>query len=207
MAQPGLDTYEPAYADETAVLMAHAFDRIQAPDGASTYLRLSTRVIAQPERADDAWRQGAIDGAYWLKAPAPGARLALVFSGALAPEALAAFEALSEDMPEVGLLAVTSADVLHRDWTASGRSRWTGEGVRAPSTIETLLAPLDRDAGLVTLTDGAPLALSWLGSVRGQRVRALGLEVFGQSGDLPDLYGRYRLDADAVLDACADLLT
>jgi pyruvate dehydrogenase E1 component len=42
--------------------------------------------------------------------------------------------------------------------------------------------------------------------VRGQRVRALGLETFGQSGDLPDLYAKYRLDADAVLDACADLL-
>ncbi len=209
MAQPGLDTYELAFADETAVLMAHAFDRIQAPDGASTYLRLSTRVIAQPERVDDAWRQGTIDGAYWLRAPAPGAKLALVFSGALAPEALAAFEALSEDMPEAGLLAVTSADVLHRDWTRGGRARWTGEGARnAPraSTIETLLSTLDRDAGLVTLTDGSPLALSWLGSVRGQRVRALGLETFGQSGDLPDLYGKYRLDAEAVLDACADLL-
>jgi pyruvate dehydrogenase E1 component len=205
MAQPGLDTYEPAFADETAVLMAHAFDRIQDPDGASTYLRLSTRVIAQPERVDDDWRRGVVDGAYWLKAPAPGAKLAIIYSGALAPEALAAFEALSEDMPEAGLLAVTSADVLHRDWTASGRARWTGEGARA-STIETLLAPLDRDAGLVTLTDGAPLALSWLGSVRGQRVRALGIEVFGQSGDLPDLYGKHRLDAEAVLDACADLL-
>lgn len=205
MAQPGLDTYEPAFADETAVLMAHAFDRIQAQDGGSTYLRLSTRVIAQPERPDDAWRRGVVDGAYWLKAPAPGAKLAIVYSGALAPEALAAFQALSEDMPEAGLLAVTSADVLHRDWTAAGRARWTGEGPRV-STIETLLAPLDRDAGLVTLTDGAPLALSWLGSVRGQRVRALGLEAFGQSGDLPDLYSKYRLDADAVLDACADLL-
>jgi hypothetical protein len=73
MAQPGLDTYEPAYADETAVLMAHAFERIQAKDGCSTYLRLSTRVIAQPERTDDAWRQGVVEGAYWLKAPAPGA--------------------------------------------------------------------------------------------------------------------------------------
>ncbi|HWW27353.1 MAG TPA: transketolase, partial [Caulobacter sp.] len=62
MSQPGLDSYEPAFADETAVLMAHAFDRIQAKDGASTYLRLSTRVIAQPERADDAWRQGVVDG-------------------------------------------------------------------------------------------------------------------------------------------------
>jgi pyruvate dehydrogenase E1 component len=54
--------------------------------------------------------------------------------------------------------------------------------------------------------DGSPAALSWLGSVRGHRVRALGLEGFGQSGDVPDLYRRYRLDADAVLDAAADLL-
>jgi len=205
MAQPGLDTYEPAFADETAVLMAHAFARIQAVAGASTYLRLSTRVIDQPQRLDDAWRTGVVEGAYWLRPPAPGARLAIVYSGALAPEALAAFEALSEDMPEAGLLAVTSSDCLHRDWTASGRSRWTGEGPRT-STVERLLADLDRDAGLVTLTDGSPLALSWLGSVRGQRVRALGLETFGQSGDLPDLYGKYRLDAEAVLDACADLL-
>jgi pyruvate dehydrogenase E1 component len=205
MSQPGLDSYEPAFADETAVLMAHAFEQIQAVDGCATYLRLSTRVIDQPTRADDAWRQGAIDGAYWLREPAPGARLAVIYAGALAPEALAAHDALLEDEPGAGLLAVTSADVLHRDWTAAGRSRWT-EGAARVSTIERLLAPLARDAGLVTLIDGSPAALSWLGSVRGQRLRALGLETFGQSGDLPDLYAKYRLDPDAILDACADLL-
>jgi pyruvate dehydrogenase E1 component len=205
MSQPGLDSYEPAFADETAVLMAHAFNQIQAERGASTYLRLSTRVVTQPERADDAWRQGVIEGAYWLRPPAAGARLAIVYAGAMAPEALAAFEAVLEDEPDAGLLAVTSADVLHRDWTAAGRSRWTNGGPRA-STIETLLAPLSRDGGLVTVIDGAPSTLSWLGSVRGMRLRALGLEVFGQSGDLPDLYAKYRLDADAILDACADLL-
>jgi pyruvate dehydrogenase E1 component len=205
MSQPGLDSYEPAFADETAVLMAYAFGQIQAEEGASTYLRLSTRVIAQPERADDVWRQGVIDGAYWLRPPAPSARLAIVYSGALAPEALAAFEAVLEDEPGAGLLAITSADVLHRDWTRAGRSRWTDGGPRV-STIESLLAPLSRDAGLVTVIDGAPSTLSWLGSVRGMRLRALGLETFGQSGDLPDLYAKYRLDPDAILDACADLL-
>ncbi len=85
MSQPGLDSYEPAFADETAMLMAHAFGQIQAEQGASTYLRLSTRVIAQPVRADDAWRKGVVDGAYWLRPPAPGARLAIVYAGALAP--------------------------------------------------------------------------------------------------------------------------
>lgn len=205
MSQPGLDSYEPAFADETAVLMSHAFGQIQAEEGSSTYLRLSTRVIAQPERTNDAWRQGVMDGAYWLRPPAPDARLAIVYAGALAPEALAAFEAVLEDEPGAGLLAVTSADVLHRDWTRAGRSRWT-EGKLHTSTIETLLAPLSRDAGLVTVIDGAPSTLSWLGSVRGMRLRALGLETFGQSGDLQDLYAKYRLDTDAILDACADLL-
>ncbi|MDB5471229.1 MAG: transketolase [Caulobacter sp.] len=205
MSQPGLDSYEPAFADETAVLMAHAFDRIQREDGGSTYLRLSTRSLTQPARADDAWRAGVIAGAYWMKSPAPGARMALVYSGAIAPEALAAFEAILEDLPEAGLLAVTSPDVLHADWTAAGRARWTGGEART-STAERLLEPLAADAVLVTVLDGSPAALSWLGSVRGQRVRALGMESFGQSGDLPDLYAKYRLDADAIVDACADLL-
>lgn len=205
MSQPGLDSYEPAFADETAVLMAHAFARIQAEDGGSTYLRLSTRVIDQPERPDETWRAGCVAGAYWLRPPAPGARLALVYSGAIAPEALAAHAALVEDEPGAGLLAVTSPDVLHADWTAAGRARWTGGAARV-STAEALLSARAPGAGLVTVIDGAPAALSWLGSVRGQRVRALGLESFGQSGDLPDLYARYRLDADAILDACADLL-
>jgi pyruvate dehydrogenase E1 component len=205
MSQPGLDSYEPAFADETAVLMAHAFDRIQREDGGSTYLRLSTRALTQPERANDAWRTGTVEGAYWMRPPAPGARLALVYSGAIAPEALAAFEAIAEDMPEAGLLAVTSPDVLHADWTAAGRARWTGGEARA-STAERLLADLAQDAVLVTVLDGSPAALSWLGSVRGQRVRALGMETFGQSGDLPDLYAKYRLNSDAIIDACADLL-
>ncbi len=205
MSQPGLDSYEPAFADETAVLMAHAFDRIQREDGGSTYLRLSTRSLVQPVRADEAWRRGVIEGAYWMKPPAAGAKLALVYSGAIAPEALAAFEAILEDLPEAGLLAVTSPDVLHADWTAAGRARWTGGEARM-ATAERLLEPLAADAVLVTVLDGSPAALSWLGSVRGQRVRALGMESFGQSGDLPDLYAKYRLDADAIVDACADLL-
>ena len=205
MAQPGLDSYEPAFADETAVLMAHAFERMQAAKGGATYLRLSTRVLAQPQRSDDAWREGTVRGAYWLKKPSPGARLAIAYGGAVAPEAMAAFEALREDEPGAGLLAVTSPDLLHARWTAKGRERWTGETDQV-ETVEDILTPLAPDAGLVTVLDGSPSALSWLGSVRGHRVRALGLEQFGQSGDIPDLYGRYRLDASAILDACADLL-
>ncbi|MGE5501075.1 MAG: transketolase, partial [Ignavibacteriales bacterium] len=206
MAQPGLESYEPAFADETAVLMARAFERMQQPDGGSTYLRLSTRVLAQPVRDNTDWQGGAVRGAYWLKNPSPGARLAIAYCGAVAPEAMAAWEALIEDEPGAGLLAITSPDRLHADWTARGRARWTKSETGEVETIEDILAPLAPDAGLVTVLDGAPNTLSWLGSVRDHRVRALGVEQFGQSGDIPDLYAKHRLDPDAILDACADLL-
>ncbi len=54
----------------------------------------------------------------------------------------------------------------------------------------------------MTLIDGHPATLSWLGAVRGHRVQALGVEHFGQSGAFSELYAKYRLDADALLDAC-----
>jgi pyruvate dehydrogenase E1 component len=74
---------------------------------------------------------------------------------------------------------------------------------RAPSPIERLLGALSRDARIVTVMDGHPLALSWLGSVRGQRVVPLGIETFGQSGDIGDLYRTCKLDAAAIIDAVA----
>jgi pyruvate dehydrogenase E1 component len=205
MGQPGLTHYEPAFADELALLLRHAFQQCQEPDGASTYFRLSTRQLDQPVRADGAWEAGALAGGYWLVPPAPGAGLAVVYSGAVAPEALAAFEALREDEPGAGLLAVTSPDLLHRGWSAATRARWTG-GARSASHVEQLLSPLAPGAGLVSVLDGSPSALSWLGSVRGMRQRALGVETFGQTGDLPDLYRTYRLDADAIVEAAADLV-
>jgi pyruvate dehydrogenase E1 component len=203
MGQPGLTYWEPAFADELALLLRDAFDAIQRPDGESSYFRLSTRQLIQPVRASDAWKAGALAGAYWLREPSEGSELAIIYTGALAPEAVAAFEHVSEDVPGAGLMAVTSAGVLHRDWMAVSRSNWSG--AKRVSHIESLLAPLASDARLVTLIDAAPSTLSWIGSVKGMALKALGVERFGQTGDLPDLYQTYRLDADAVLDAVAEL--
>ena len=61
-------------------------------------------------------------------------------------------------------------------------------------------------AGLVTIADAAPASLSWLGGVIGQRVAPLGVEKFGQTGNLADLYAAYRLDGDAITEAVAELL-
>ncbi|HEX6375782.1 MAG TPA: transketolase [Allosphingosinicella sp.] len=204
LGQPGLRHYEPAFADELALFMEEAFRLMQAADGESVYLRLTTRTIVQIERSDEGWKADALAGGYWLRPPAPGAEAALVYAGALAPEALAAWQALRDDVPGLGLLAITSPDLLHRGWSERRRGRWGGRG-SAASHVEQLLAPLAPDAGLVTLLDAAPASLSWLGGVLGHRVSPLGVERFGQTGTLPDLYREYRLDVDAIVEAAAEL--
>ncbi|HEX7946161.1 MAG TPA: transketolase [Phenylobacterium sp.] len=204
MGQPGLTYFEPAFVDELAAIMRWSFEHLQAPDGGSVYLRLTTRTIDQVERSDSAWEADALKGGYWLKPAGPGAKAAVVYTGAIAPEALAAWEQLVDDLPGLGLLAVTSPDLLHRGWSARQANRWTG-GAREPSHVEALLGDLAPDAGLVTILDGSPSALSWLGGVRGMRVSPLGVDRFGQTGDLEDLYRTYRLDADAIVEAAAEL--
>lgn len=203
MGQPGLTSYEPSFADELTLMMRHAFERMQEADGSSFYLRLSTRAIPQIVREDASWEDGALKGGYWLKRPSGKAQAAIVFSGAVAPEALAAWEQLA-DVDGIGLLNITSPDLLHRGWTARRAARWTGNKP-TPCHAEVLLSALAPGAGLVTVIDGSPSALSWLGAVKGMRVSPLGVERFGQTGDLPDLYRTYRLDADAIIDATAEL--
>ncbi|HEX8839427.1 MAG TPA: transketolase [Sphingomicrobium sp.] len=204
LGQPGLRHYEPAFADELAAMMQEAFRLIDDPDGESTYLRLSTRSVQQVDRTDDNWREGALKGGYWLREPGPGAEAAIVAMGAVMPEALAACEELRQDVPGLGLLSVTSPDLLHRGWTAGQANRWRGG--RSASHVEQLLSRLAPGAGLVTLADAAPASLSWLGGVLGQRVAPLGVEKFGQTGSLADLYATYRLDGDAITEAVAELL-
>jgi pyruvate dehydrogenase E1 component len=214
IAQDGLAAFEPAYVDELAAIMAWAFDYMQreAPEeaerrwhrdekGGSVYLRLTTRPLEQPARAmTPALREAVIQGGYWLRRPDPAADLGIVYTGAVAPEAIQAAGLLGEDRRGVGVLAVTSADRLSAGWHAAQRAReHGGRGSRAH--VEALLAELPRDAALVTVADAHPEALSWLGAVCGHRVRALGVEHFGQSGSIPELYGHYGLDANAILAA------
>jgi pyruvate dehydrogenase E1 component len=197
LAQPGLASFDPAYADELAVLLRWAFEEIQREAGESVYFRLSTRPIEQPRRTLDPNLAAAIvAGAYWLREPGPGAELAIAYCGAVAPEALAAHEAVAEDIPKAGLLAITSPDRLHRDWRTAHVRGETG-------VAERLLARLRPRAGLVTVGDFHPATLSWLGAIAGNAIVPLGVDRFGQSGDIPDLYRAYGIDSDAILDAAA----
>jgi pyruvate dehydrogenase E1 component len=198
--------FEPAYADELAAIMTWGFDHMQKPDGGSIYLRLSTRPLAQPSRSmTPDLRADILSGAYWVKKPAPGADFALAYCGVTAPEAHAAFEAMADDFPGAGLLAITSPDRLHSGLRAAAQARRSGQR-HAESAIEKLLAPLSHHAAIVTVHDGHPAALGWLGSVRGHRCQALGVDRFGQAGDIASLYKEYGIDTESVIDAVADVI-
>jgi pyruvate dehydrogenase E1 component len=218
MAQDGLASFEPAFVDELAVILGWAFDYIQREGeedaeqrwlreekGGSVYLRLTTRPVEQLQRTiTPELRSDIINGAYWLRRPEPGTGLAIVTMGAVAPEAIEAAGLMSEDRRGVGVLAVTSADRLSAGWHGAQRAREHGKrGAR--SHVETLLSALPRDAAIITVCDAHPETLSWIGSVAGHRVRPLGVEHFGQSGSISELYGHYGLDVNAILAAAEGL--
>jgi pyruvate dehydrogenase E1 component len=216
LAQDGIAAFEPAFVDELAVILAFALDYIQRDGGAgelsernwlrdetggSIYLRLSTRPIDQIQRdMTPELRQAIVDGAYWLREPGPNCQVVVAYTGAVAPEAIRAIGLMAEDRRDVGLLAITSADRLNAGWTAACRARERGL-VHARCHIEQLFAGLPRHCGIVSVLDGHPATLAWLGAVAGHRVRPLGVEHFGQTGSIEDLYRHYGIDANAIIAA------
>jgi len=203
IGQPGLFSYEPAYADELEVIMRWGFDYMQAKDGGSVYLRLSTKVIDQPKRKiSQTIEKHIIKGAYWHTPPIQGAKVAIVYSGAVVPEVLEAYEQLKEEIPELGVLAITSSDKLFHEWQSSQIDHPNEEKFSDCHILE-LISPLHRDAVLITVQDAHPANLSWIGSASGRKLLPLGVTEFGQSGNIPDLYRTYGIDSDAIIDATA----
>ena len=219
MAQDGLAAFEPAFVDELSIILRFALDYMQQngdgepnerswlrdETGGSVYLRLSSRSIEQPSReVTPALAQEIVDGAYWMRKPGPNAQVVVAYTGAVAPEAIRAVGLMAEDRRDIGLLAITSADRLNAGWTAAMRARERGL-VNARSHIERLLAGVPSHCGIVTVLDGHPASLAWLGSVMGHRTRSLGVEHFGQTGTIADVYRHYGIDAQSIIAAAAAL--
>jgi pyruvate dehydrogenase E1 component len=215
MSQDGLASFEPAFLDELSVIMDWSFDYMQRNGdakhddrtwlrdeaGGSVYLRLTTRPLEQITRREDpAFRRGVIDGAYWLREPQSNTHLMLAYQGCVAPEVLMAAGRLAETQREIAVLAVTSADRLNAGWTAAQRARRHGAHA-AVSHIERLLASVPSHAHFITVTDGHPATLAWLGSVHGNATTSLGVEHFGQTGTIADLYAHFGIDMDSILEA------
>jgi pyruvate dehydrogenase E1 component len=199
IGQPGLTYFEPAYADELREMLLWSFDHLQAEDGGAVYLRLSTRKVEQPEREmSPELRQSILNGGYWLVPPRQDTSHAIVAMGAVVVEAVAAQESLAKRGAASALLVVTSPDRLARGWYTSANSK---SGAPPTDYLRRLFLELPPRATLVTVADGHPLSLGWLGSVTGCRVVPLGVSKFGMSGYLSEVYEEHHLNAAAIVDA------
>ena len=221
MSQDGLVSFEPAFLDELSIIMDWSFDYLQRdgdgdPDertwlrdetGGSVYLRLTTRQLEQvrwSDREDESFRQGVIDGGYWLRKPGPNCEIVIAYQGCVAPEAIKAAGRIGNNRRDIGVLAVTSADRLNSGWTAARRARARGNKA-ARSQIERLMEQVPRDCTLITVTDGHPATLAWIGGVKGHATTPLGVEHFGQTGTIRDLYRHFQIDAEAIVSAASHL--
>ncbi|KJS39861.1 MAG: transketolase [Hyphomonas sp. BRH_c22] len=221
MSQDGLVSFEPAFLDELSIIMDWSFDYLQRdgdgdPDertwlrdetGGSVYLRLTTRPLEQvrwSDRGDETFRQGVIDGGYWLRKPGPNCEIVIAYQGCVAPEAIKAAGRIGNNRRDIGVLAVTSADRLNSGWTAARRARARGNK-GAKSQIERLMEQVPRDCTLITVTDGHPATLAWIGGVKGHATTPLGVEHFGQTGTIRDLYRHFQIDAEAIVSAASHL--
>jgi pyruvate dehydrogenase E1 component len=208
ICQPGVIAWEPCFGQDLEWALLDALGRLGKDGGESAYFRLSTRPIDQslaalpddfPSR--DLRRQGALGGGYLLRAAAAGPpRVTLVAIGVSVPEACAAYDELTAAGIAVDLVVLTSADLVFRALRAR---QGVGEG--DPAILDAIL-PADRAAPLVTVLDGHPHALAFLSAVNDTPLTPLGVDDFGQSGDVDDLYRHFGIDPDTIVGAAVDLL-
>ena len=196
ISQPGLLSYEPAFADELSAIMNYGFNYLQDENGGSIYLRLSTRSIDQPLRnLDKNLTNDILKGGYWLKKPGSNPEIIIVYQGVMANEVIKATGFLGERFKDAGVLSITSSDNLFNEWKKKSIS-FNLE--TSKSHIEHLLEVVPRDTKIITVIDGHPMTLSWLGSVYGHKTLPLGVDRFGQTGNINDLFEEFAIDSQSI---------
>jgi pyruvate dehydrogenase E1 component len=206
IAQPGCVAWEPAFGQDLEWTLLDALSRLGRPGGTSAYFRLSTRPVDQEltglpsdEDALAARHRQVLAGGYRIRAvDAPAVTIAAV--GAVLPDALEAATELSASGVPAEVLCLTSPDLIFRALQAR---RGLGNG--DPWILDELF-PTGVTAPIVTVLDGHPHALAFLAAARPVTVTCLGVDGFGQSGDLADLYRHHGIDADTITGAAVDLL-
>lgn len=211
---PGISYAEPCYARSLDWLLCDGIQRLSTPDGESLYLRLSTRPTDQTPFTDaterlgeDTIRAHVLAGGYRLVEPGPGTteapRVVIASCGAVLPEAFHAARMLADEGVDATVTDLTSPDRLYREWRNELRS--ASQEARAPDVdsvhLSTLITPAERNAPIVTVHDGASHSLAWLGSVFGQRVVPVGVDEYGESGSIVELYERFDLLPEQITNA------
>jgi pyruvate dehydrogenase E1 component len=206
LEQPGCISYEPAFAVDVEWTLLASLAKLGRPDGASAYLRLSSRPVDQTlaavptdVAARERRRRQVVAGAYPLRsAEKPAVTIAAM--GAMVSEALAAAERLESLGVSTAVVVVTSPTLLFDAVQARA-----GRG-SADTWVLEVAFPAHRATPLVTLLDGHPHTLAFLAGINQVRATHLGVTRFGQSGDLEAVYRYHGIDADSVIAAALDLL-
>ncbi len=206
---PGLSCAEPAYAMALDWLLCAGLQDLGAPLGESLYLRLSTRPIDQSPFAAalarlgrDQLRADVLAGGYRLVSPDGPADVIIAASGAVMPEALAAVEQLDQEGVRAVLIDVTNLGRLYRGWVHAQRDAVAASRPSSGAFHLANLIPVgERSIPIVTVHDAASHAMAWIGSVFGQRTIAVGVDGFGQSGTIDELYNLFGLRPEQLVTA------
>ncbi len=205
--QPQCVAWEPAYTQDLEWCLLHAIDSLGKPDGTSAYFRLSTRNLDQDapyafQANEDVEqrRRDVLAGGYAVKRSGGHPAVTLVGVGVMLPEVLDAAARLEAFDIDADVICLTSADLIFR--AVQARSG-IGNG---DSSILDRLFPALRAAPVVTVIDGHPHTLSFLGSINNTPITNLGVSEFGRSGDLDDLYEYFGIDVPTIVGAAFDLL-
>ncbi len=199
IALPHCTYAEPTFAQDTEWILLDGLRRIADGSGESLYLRLSTRPIDQGLRPPSVERDQVLRGGYRL-IDHGRPDVTIWATGVMVAEAAEAARRLAADGVAGSVFAITSADLLYREWVAA---RKRGE---TSSHLEWLVRDDEVPAPIVSVIDGHSHALAFLGSALGTLQLPLGVDDFGQSGTRRDLYRHYGIDAEAIADAVRALL-
>ena len=198
ISQPNLSYYEPSFADELNLLIFWALNNIQKKKGKSVYLRLSTKKLLQPKRElTNLIKDDIISGGYWFKNNYKELDLLIVTTGVIIGEVINCLNTLNEENLNIGVFVVTSPDELYKDWVYSTKK------INYKSHLEKKLQNIDTNTPIISIIDGHSSALSWIGSVKGQKVIPMGVNNFGKSGDLKEVYELNEINLNSIVDRIA----
>ena len=209
---PELAFYEPCFGQELEWVLLSALEKIRLREE-STYLRLTTKRVDQglfkppsDPGALERLRQQVIAGAYRQVDRSaepdyrPGSNAVHIFAtGVMVPEAIEASRLLLEEGVFANVINVTGPGPLYSSFDDSVRSTMKGG---SSDFLTDVVPPDERGVPLVTVADGHPLSLAWLGSALVSPTYPLGVTRYGQSGTPPELYQEYEIDASSIMSAC-----